>query len=188
MSKYFMLAFTAVKEISEKIFDEEFMRTIVRIIDEPSPCEKCCKYYKNETLRKYGGVCYNCKRKSDKLLKERKLPCGKCKKEFRKLTLDKYGGVCYNCKRSSERKTKRKTTIPKPMKRLAWLKYQGNVGSGKCYSCARIIYMDDHQAGHVVSEFHGGEVTIENLRPICKPCNTSCGTENLNSFKGRINA
>ena len=37
--------------------------------------------------------------------------------------------------------------------------------------------------GHVVSEFNGGKITIENLRPICVSCNLSMGTMDMNKFK-----
>lgn len=33
-----------------------------------------------------------------------------------------------------------------------------------------------------IARANGGEDTIENLRPICQPCNSSMGTRNMNEF------
>jgi len=45
--------------------------------------------------------------------------------------------------------------------------------------------MNDFHCGHVIAEAKGGETVIENLRPICKKCNLSMGTDNLNDFRKR---
>ena len=31
------------------------------------------------------------------------------------------------------------------------------------------------ECGHIISEFHGGTTEPDNLRPICKNCNSSMG-------------
>jgi len=86
----------------------------------------------------------------------------------------------------SEVKVKKKT-IPKVMKDLCWSKYVGDsVGKTKCMCCeTNEIKMNDFQCGHVIAEANGGTITVDNLRPICKACNVSMGTENLNEFKIR---
>jgi hypothetical protein len=38
------------------------------------------------------------------------------------------------------------------------------------------------QAGHVISEYNGGEVSLTNLRPICKECNLSMGSKNWEHY------
>lgn len=38
------------------------------------------------------------------------------------------------------------------------------------------------ECGHVISEFNGGTICIENLRPICSQCNRSVGKKNMNKF------
>lgn len=76
-----------------------------------------------------------------------------------------------------------KKKIPKALKRQIWLKKIGNNIEGKCYVCSRIIYNDDHECGHIIAEVNGGETTLENLIPICKNCNRSCHTKNLDEFK-----
>lgn len=80
--------------------------------------------------------------------------------------------------------TKRKETIPAPVKALIWEKYIGKEkGEGECYCCGRKnITMREFQAGHIIPEHHGGPPTVENLRPICSSCNQSMGTQNMHNF------
>ena len=42
--------------------------------------------------------------------------------------------------------------------------------------------MNDFHTGHYISEANGGEVKLDNLRPICKGCNLSMGTTNMEDF------
>ena len=81
----------------------------------------------------------------------------------------------------------KKKSIPKVMKDLCWSKYVGDtVGKTLCMCCeTNEIKMNDFQCGHVIAEANGGRITVDNLRPICKACNVSMGTENLNEFKMR---
>jgi hypothetical protein len=81
----------------------------------------------------------------------------------------------------------KKKLIPKVMKDLCWSKHIGDtVGKTKCMCCeTNEIKMNDFQCGHVIAEINGGKITVDNLRPICKACNLSMGTENLNDFKKR---
>jgi hypothetical protein len=39
------------------------------------------------------------------------------------------------------------------------------------------------QAGHIKSEYSGGSVSVANLRPVCKRCNTSVGVYNMDVIK-----
>ena len=41
-------------------------------------------------------------------------------------------------------------------------------------------------AGHIIPEKDGGDTTIDNLIPICSGCNSSMGSENMNSFIKRF--
>jgi 5-methylcytosine-specific restriction endonuclease McrA len=80
--------------------------------------------------------------------------------------------------------TVKKQAIPKRIKALVWNKYVGEkYGIGKCYCCRKekISQMNFH-CGHVMSESHGGKLTIANLRPICSQCNLSMGTKNMKEF------
>lgn len=84
---------------------------------------------------------------------------------------------------SKKKKPKsQKTKIPKAVRMAAWREYNGPCMEGKCFACGRIIYCDDFDAAHVIAEANGGQITLDNLRPVCRPCNRSCGTLNLMEF------
>ena len=68
-----------------------------------------------------------------------------------------------------------------------WMTYMGRQVWGKCFCCElRDITPFHFEAGHVQSKAMGGSDDIENLRPICSPCNKNMGTENLFEYKSRM--
>lgn len=78
----------------------------------------------------------------------------------------------------------KKVNIPLTVKSLVWDKYVGiDIGRTKCYCCKlNHITMISFHCGHVIPEVYGGEITVENLRPICQSCNSSMGSQNMNEF------
>ena len=75
-------------------------------------------------------------------------------------------------------------SVPKSLKDRLWdTTYGPEAGQGKCYVCGAIINSKSFEAGHVISVFHGGETTLDNLKCICSTCNKSMGTQNLETFK-----
>jgi hypothetical protein len=85
--------------------------------------------------------------------------------------------------KKSEAKTK-KITIPKHVKTLVWNKYIGSdKAEAPCISCrSQIISIRNFHCGHVIAEANGGDSNINNLRPICAPCNLSMGKRSMNDF------
>jgi hypothetical protein len=79
---------------------------------------------------------------------------------------------------------KKKKTIPKKVKQLVWNLHMGEEnGKGKCCCCGSTeISQMDFQCGHIVSEYNGGDIVIDNLLPICSLCNTSMGKTNMDEF------
>jgi 5-methylcytosine-specific restriction endonuclease McrA len=80
----------------------------------------------------------------------------------------------------------RKRSIPSTVKRLVWHQHIGEeVGKAKCMCCKTtdITQLSFH-CGHIVAEACGGDVSVDNLRPICQNCNSSMGTMNMNDFMG----
>ncbi|MCL4362272.1 MAG: HNH endonuclease [Candidatus Parvarchaeota archaeon] len=73
--------------------------------------------------------------------------------------------------------------IPKRVRTKVWKTYNGNKMQGKCYVCGDPISFDNFDLGHVRSIAHGGTNNPRNLRPICRSCNGSMGTQNLEAFK-----
>lgn len=79
---------------------------------------------------------------------------------------------------------KKKLNIPKALRDQVWIRYIGEtVGKGKCYVCDGLITPFNYECGHIISEYKGGEINIENLRPMHSTCNKSVGTRNANDFK-----
>jgi hypothetical protein len=78
----------------------------------------------------------------------------------------------------------RRKNIPKHVKTLVWNKYVGStVAEASCMCCreAKITCRSFH-CGHVIAESKGGNMTINNLRPVCADCNLSMGTRSMNEF------
>ena len=97
---------------------------------------------------------------------------------------------------NNESKTKTKTTrkyvkktIPPAMKKKVWNRWIGEtVGQAKCMCCKTFdIYVGSFSCGHIIAEYHGGTISVENLRPICNSCNSSMGTKNMNDYIAEFN-
>jgi 5-methylcytosine-specific restriction endonuclease McrA len=74
--------------------------------------------------------------------------------------------------------------IPKKVRTDVWNTFIGpNIPIHKCLCCLKTtICMTDFQVGHVLSEHDGGNLNIDNLRPICASCNISMGTTNMKDY------
>jgi 5-methylcytosine-specific restriction endonuclease McrA len=77
-----------------------------------------------------------------------------------------------------------KVHIPKKVRTDVWNTFIGpSIPIHKCLCCLKTtICMTDFQVGHVVSEHDGGNLNIDNLRPICASCNISMGTTNMKDY------
>jgi hypothetical protein len=69
----------------------------------------------------------------------------------------------------------RKRTIPKALKEAVWVRDNGRKFEAKCATswCKNMVTVYDFQAGHDIPESKGGELTLDNLYPICQRCNLS---------------
>ena len=87
-------------------------------------------------------------------------------------------------KTSEEPLHKRRKNIPKHIKTLVWNEYIGaDITRNKCVCCKKeSIDNRNFHCGHVIAESKGGDLTLQNLRPICAPCNSSMGTRSMNEF------
>ena len=81
--------------------------------------------------------------------------------------------------------SKERSIYPKAVRETVWRKYFGNKMNGKCYVCGKPIYFTDFEVGHNKARAKGGTSNINNLRPICRTCNRSMGTMNIETFKRR---
>ena len=75
--------------------------------------------------------------------------------------------------------------INKNMRNNVWIKYMGGkAAQGKCYCCGiRTIHITDFDVGHNKSVARGGYNHIDNLRPICRPCNLGMKTKSIEWYK-----
>lgn len=81
-------------------------------------------------------------------------------------------------------KKKTKSKIPQSLRIATWKKYVGeDHGKSICLCCksAEISVFTFHCA-HVIAECKGGQLTLENLRPVCTSCNLSMGSQNLYDY------
>lgn len=137
--------------------------------------------------------------------------CSICQKSFNISTLQKYNGVCGRCsktviQRSGEegdnstesnnepgrsKRTKsspepyQKSPIPARLRQEVWEKNIGDKFWGNCFVCNIRLHVMEWSCGHIQSEFKGGEMVFENMKVLCKSCNSKMGTENLLEYKAR---
>lgn len=83
------------------------------------------------------------------------------------------------------RKRPRKS-IPRTVRHLLWKLHFGESPRGVCLCCQlhTIEYTTFH-AGHVVSHRNGGSDALQNLLPLCAPCNLGMGSMNLDEFQSK---
>ncbi len=84
-----------------------------------------------------------------------------------------------------EREEYKRKSIPKSVKNKLWHRFFGGRFKGECPICSNSIQRDNFEAGHIIAVAEGGDNNIDNLKPLCKNCNRSMGSENLEDFKRR---
>jgi len=84
----------------------------------------------------------------------------------------------------SKSKKYRKKKIPKNKRNEVWKKFNGNKMDAMCYCCSlkELNALGSWECGHIKSENSGGDLSSENLRPICSGCNKSMGTKNMHEY------
>jgi hypothetical protein len=81
---------------------------------------------------------------------------------------------------------KGKNRITRKSKLECWENEFPNMEFATCpiSNCSVILdkNSDNWNAGHIISEYNGGKICKENLRPICKSCNCAMGSKNWNDY------
>ncbi len=69
----------------------------------------------------------------------------------------------------------KRKAIPKAIKEQVWIKWCGKNFESKCKVvwCRNKIDVYNWEAGHNIPHSKGGDMTVDNLRPICSRCNKS---------------
>jgi hypothetical protein len=112
--------------------------------------------------------------------------CKSCFRVFKNaLTLEKNNGLCARCFRNLTTPDYSKAPIPKSLRDEVWLRDIGNKFFGNCFVCNVSIKYSEYSCGHIVSEKLGGKMIKENMKVLCKSCNSKMGTENLFDYKAR---
>jgi len=78
--------------------------------------------------------------------------------------------------------------IPSAVRKIVWNTYIGKDNpTGKCLVCnSEDISHTNFECGHVKSRVNGGDVTVDNLRPICGNCNKSIGGNDMDEFMNKF--
>lgn len=73
----------------------------------------------------------------------------------------------------------KKQTIPKALREQCWIHNFGERFKHKCYIkwCKNTINVFNYHVGHNIPECKGGQMCLENLKPICSRCNHSMGSQ-----------
>ena len=79
---------------------------------------------------------------------------------------------------------KKRVALPKSVRDSVWNHYIGeDINKHRCLCCKKVLITNrQFDVGHVISVNDGGTHEINNLRPICFPCNHSMGTTNMIEF------
>jgi hypothetical protein len=82
---------------------------------------------------------------------------------------------------------KSKESITPYKKKKVWEKEFNDSETGNCpiSFCKKILNNSRNKnwdCGHIISEFHGGITEPDNLRPICKNCNSSMGSKDWETY------
>lgn len=72
--------------------------------------------------------------------------------------------------------------IPKKIRDDLWKKEFYPYMDGVCHCCGNDIDIYNWEAGHIIAAAKGGPDSIDNLRPVCKGCNRSMGTRNMDEY------
>ena len=125
--------------------------------------------------------------KNDKCNEYSKIEYGNLSCNTQPQNLRNVESYCENNKIIQEEKPKKKhvrKSIPLTLKMKVWDTYiGGKVGMDFCFICKLSpIRQISFHAGHVISSKNGGDITVENLRPICQTCNCSMGSQNMYDF------
>lgn len=82
-------------------------------------------------------------------------------------------------------------SIDKVLQEKTWQKEYGACTSGKCpiFNCQKILaknVSNSWQCGHIISHNNGGPTTIDNLRPLCTPCNRTMNDTDWDDYENEL--
>lgn len=72
--------------------------------------------------------------------------------------------------------------VPLALRKAVWEIFKTSENLVVCRHCSAKIDSFSFECGHIQSVAKGGTTTLDNLVPVCGPCNRSVGTRNINTF------
>ena len=73
--------------------------------------------------------------------------------------------------------------IPQSLRLQVWRGDFDEDSTGKCFVCTTKITLFDFDCGHITSRKNNGDTNLSNLKPICRVCNLSMSSQNMNEYK-----
>jgi hypothetical protein len=75
-------------------------------------------------------------------------------------------------------------SIPKKLREMLWASYFSESETGSCFCCGSSIHKsENYHACHLIAHKRGGSDCLPNLRPGCRDCNLSMGTQDMREYK-----
>lgn len=87
--------------------------------------------------------------------------------------------VVPNVKKIIKQKPPKRKAIPQRVKLVVWREAFNGSMDGHCLCCLAPITFENWECGHIIPHSKGGPDEPQNLRPICKACNTSMGSNHM---------
>jgi 5-methylcytosine-specific restriction endonuclease McrA len=149
----------------------------------------CEKSFNISTLEKYNGRCGRCSKtliqhSKNELEISDETTESKNDKESSKRTKSSPKSSP-NSSPNSSPEPYQKSPIPARLRQEVWEKNIGDKFWGNCFVCNIRLHVMEWSCGHIQSEFTGGKMVFENMKVLCKSCNSKMGTENLLEYKAR---
>lgn len=162
---------------------------------EKTQCKGCNKSFKTSTLEKNDGNCGRCSKKDTNI----NITVTQSQQAMQPIMVPQYVPQQVMMQpqyvqipaqppkkvvlpKSSQSK---KNPIPPKLRQEVWETNIGDKFWGNCFVCKMRIHVLEFACGHVVSEFKGGQMVLENLKVVCKSCNSKMGTQNMMEFKAQ---
>ena len=158
-------------------------------------CITCLMYYKNiESLNKHKRTV--CKKETKKEAKKKEVE--KLKEEIEKLKLkeeieklklkEEIERLKQNINNNINNNEIQKSYkgLPKKIRTELWLTNYGASLEGVCFVCNTKVNTTNYEAGHIISRFHGGSDLLDNLKIVCRGCNSDMSTENMILYRNKV--
>ena len=143
-------------------------------------CEKCGKSWthKNDYTRHINKK-KSCELLIHKLIK--KMDIFEKRLEEFEIKLSQSNIIDVKQKVKKDKKIKEK--IPVAVRNTLFSNYFDKNQEGICQCCKKEpITKSNFDCGHIISEKNGGTVHLDNLKPICRACNSSMSSKNMDDF------